>query len=201
MNITRSPLRTQNSLLLAPKSPPVAAAVTAAEAEGELQFVRGEQSNECLMAKAFRKNMWNQESRKIQCYPWSRRVHDPVLNSSKERAGPLRTVKVGRLGTGRVANWTWSIKTVSDIVGRSLGSSCTHKSPLLYTSKLHLYCKLRAALDPSSPTLYCHSIIPVPAQLKFQYQIKGPLEMDKIKERETKWTILTQARRLDISWD
>jgi hypothetical protein len=43
--------------------------------------------------------------------------------------GHLLRTKAGCLGFGRVAASLPSMKTTLDIVGRSLGSSCTHKSP------------------------------------------------------------------------
>jgi hypothetical protein len=50
---------------------------------------------------------------------------EPVLERD------LLTTKAGCLGVGRVAVSFPSMKTAFNIVGRSLGSSCTHKSPTL----------------------------------------------------------------------
>jgi hypothetical protein len=47
----------------------------------------------------------------------------------------LLTTKAACLGIGRVAVSLPSMKTTFDIVGRSFGSSCTHKSPTLTPQK------------------------------------------------------------------
>lgn len=56
--------------------------------------------------------------------------------------GHRLTIKAGCLGAGIVAVSLPSMKTTCDMVGRSLGSSCTHKSPTLthfkYSSLLQL---------------------------------------------------------------
>ena len=56
--------------------------------------------------------------------------------------GHRLTIKAGCLGVGRVAFSLPSMKTTLDMVGRSFGSSCTHKSPTFthfkYSSVLQL---------------------------------------------------------------
>lgn len=56
--------------------------------------------------------------------------------------GHLLITKAGSLGLGRVLNSLPSMKTTFDIVGRSFGSSCKHKSPTIthfkHSSALHV---------------------------------------------------------------
>lgn len=56
--------------------------------------------------------------------------------------GHLLTTKAGSLGVGRVLDSLPSIKTTFDMVGRSFGSSCKHRSPTFthfkHSSALHV---------------------------------------------------------------
>ena len=52
-----------------------------------------------------------------------------LLEDEAELERSLLTTKAGCLGTGSVAVSLLSITTATAMVGRSLGSSCTHNSP------------------------------------------------------------------------
>ena len=52
-----------------------------------------------------------------------------LLEEEAELERSLLTTKAGCLGTGSVAVSLLSITTAAAMVGRSLGSSCTHNSP------------------------------------------------------------------------
>jgi hypothetical protein len=66
----------------------------------------------------------------------------PLLEEEDVLESDLLTTKAGCLGVGRVAASLPSMKTTFDIVGRSLGSSCTHKSPTLTHLKNSLVLQL-----------------------------------------------------------
>lgn len=61
---------------------------------------------------------------------------------------PLRTTKAGSLGVGSTADSLSSMVMTFDMVGLSLGSSCTHNSPtfthFINCSSLQLPCKDRS---------------------------------------------------------
>lgn len=102
----------------------------------------------------------------VSCLLEDEAVPETPLSCSLEAKAmperPLRIKKAGFLGTGKFAVSLLSITTTFDMVGRSDGSSCTHKSATFTHLEAHRCCKSHVMSRPLNPMPRLLSIISKP---------------------------------------